>query len=210
MKVLFFTGVALFSVIPLGCNGGDSGSNGEGGNGGVKGKFDLDALNNTIAEFQQCKKDNPGDKKACRDYTARAIEAYYGIDDFADAETKSVYRDVYLIADDMQTSSFWKKLGQATDEGIWDKVRQHLAEGRIMLAYRAADQYRNIVMLMPGEGSTSMKWGKVKVPNAAVLFYHAPEKSFTDKTINYAWPMPAGVEIWIRIGEDETGGPRTW
>ncbi|MBL4592823.1 MAG: hypothetical protein JKX68_03285 [Flavobacteriales bacterium] len=127
-------------------------------------------------------------------FTAKAISAYYGIEDLKKDNQYIEYHDIY---DFVSSSSAWHNLGDAKDKLVMDNAQEFANKGVPVIATDTDDKHKLTVLIIAGEQASSSKWG-VKVPNAAAFFPKNGPEPFVNKTLNYAWSSPDDIEIWVR------------
>ncbi len=130
----------------------------------------------------------------CKEFTAYAASHYYGVEMLKEENQYLEYHDIY---DFVSSSSAWSKLGDADEQSVADQAQEYANNGVPVVAINTDDEYKLVVLIIEGEQTTSSKWG-IKVPNAAAFFPQNGPEPFINKTLNYAWSSPEGIELWVR------------
>lgn len=152
-----------------------------------------ESIEHLLDEYEDCQ-DDAESAMDCKDFTAKAISKYYGVEDLKKDEQYIDYHDIY---DFVSASGAWSNLGDADDQGVMDQAQQFANEGVPVIAIDTDDKHKLTVLIIAGEQASSSKWG-VKVANAAAFFPKNGPEPFINKTLNYAWSSPDDIEVWVR------------
>ncbi len=155
--------------------------------------IDKESIEHLLEEYEECQSEAEN-AMDCKSFTAKAISKYFGVEDLM---VGGQYIPYDGIRDFVSESSAWTNYGDADNQVILDKAQQFANDGIPVIAINTNDAHQLAVLIVAGEKSTSSKWG-VKVPSCAAFFPKNGPESFIDKTLNYAWSSPDGVEIWVR------------
>lgn len=145
-----------------------------------------------LDEYQQCKEEKTSNY--CKAFTARAICEYNGVEDLSE---NGEYVNYHKIHDFILGNSKWKNLGMATSQETLDNAQMMANKGFPVVAIAINDKHNFTVMILQGEQTKSGKWG-LNVPNCAVFFPTNYKRSFINKSLNYAWKSPEGIQLWVR------------
>lgn len=145
-----------------------------------------------LEEYQQCKQNESS--SFCKTFTARAICEYNGVDDLKEEGEFIEYHDIHnkILKDDT-----WKNLGMADSQEALDNAQLMANKGFPVVAIDTKDKHKFSVLVLQGEQAQSGKWG-LNVPNCAAFFPTNYKRSFINKTLNYAWKKPNGIQLWVR------------
>lgn len=150
-----------------------------------------------LDEFLQCT--TTGDKSTCGSYVGQSLKVVYKIDDFHNKKAGR-YMTSAEIAEYVMSSDNWQPIGQSYDQHALDRAAE-LANSRkaVVAVYNNAVNIGHIVLITPGDMTTSGSWG-MKVPAAASFFAVEPSKSFTDKGLSFAFSkqMLRDVTLYAR------------
>jgi hypothetical protein len=154
-------------------------------------------LKGNLDKFLQC---TTGDEKAaCINFVGESLKVVYKVDDFYNKKAGR-YMTAAEITAYLKTSSNWSSLGLSYDQDVLNRASE-LANARkaVVAVYNNAAGIGHIVLITPGEMTTSGSWG-LKVPAAASFFTTEPAKSFTDKALSFAFSkqMLKDVTIYSR------------
>ncbi|MFT7156619.1 MAG: hypothetical protein ACI8Q1_001634 [Parvicella sp.] len=153
-----------------------------------------ETIENILLEYNDCVA-NAESNKDCKSFTARAICEYNGIDDLKKDGDFVMYNEIH---DFVLASENWTTLGFADSQETLSEAQRLANEDYPVIAIKTADKYKFAVIIIKGELKKSNKWNS-DVPSCAVFFPASSKmESFIDKTINYAWSSPEGVEFFIR------------
>ena len=145
-----------------------------------------------LSEYQECKEEN--NSTYCKSFTARAICEYSGVEDLSE---NGAYVNYHKIYDFIQKNSKWKNLGLGTSQESLDNAQLMANKGFPVVAIDTKDKHKFSVIVLQGEQSKSGKWN-LNVPNCAAFFPTNYKRSFINKTLNYAWKSPEGIQLWVR------------
>lgn len=146
-----------------------------------------------LEEYNACQ-DAAETSHECKNFTARAICEYYGIEDLKKDGEYVDYPEIFEI---VSNSPEWKNLGMATDQEVLDNAQNEANNGYAVVAINTEDKYKLAIMVIEGEQAKSGSWGG-NVPNCAAFFPANGPEPFINKTMNYAWGKPEGVQLWVR------------
>jgi len=153
------------------------------------------AIEQLLEEFIACKEANSDERRACKHYTSEAICKYNGIDDFQNSDgTYLEYHDLFVAITD---SPHWSFLGAADDQDVLDNAQGLANRGFPVVCVDANDKHKFAVLIIEGELSNSKKWG-LKCPNSAAFFPSKRPEPYINKTLNYAFKNPKGLEIFVK------------
>lgn len=154
-------------------------------------------IEDVMETFIDCKQENKA-PNMCKEFTARAINSYYGIGDFYSIEKNDTYMSYDNIYDYVTNSTNWKKLGSATNQGVLDMAQENANKGIATIAIETRDHKGvAVALIIEGKQKKSGSWG-LNCPNAAYFFPTNPSQSFIGKTLNYVWEKPDGVYLFSK------------
>jgi hypothetical protein len=156
-------------------------------------KIEKESIEHLLEEYEDCQA-SAESAMDCKDFTAKAISKYFGVEDLM---IEGEYVDYHEIYDFVDGNNAWRKIGGAKSQITLDKAQETANEGFPVIAINTDDEHKMVVLIIAGEQSKSSKWG-VSVPNCAAFFPKNGPEPFINKTLNYAWGSPDGIEIWIR------------
>ena len=145
-----------------------------------------------LEEYRQCKEESRS--TYCKTFTARAICEYNGVEDLKE---KGEFVDYHKIHQIILSSSKWKNLGLANSQESLNNAQLMANKGFPVVAIDTKDKNKFSVIILQGEQSKSNKWD-LNVPNCAAFFPTNYKRSFINKTLNYAWKRPEGIQLWVR------------
>jgi hypothetical protein len=151
------------------------------------------AIEALLDDYENCQSFGK-DAMDCKDFTAKAICQYFGVNDL---QKEGKYIDYHDIYDFVSASNEWENLGSADEQLVLDNAQQFANKGIPVIAIDTEDPHKLTVLIIAGELGSSSKWGG-KVPNCAAFFPINGPQPFINKTLNYAWSSPDGIEIWVR------------
>ena len=153
------------------------------------------AIEQLLEEFIACKESSDDDRRMCKHYTAEAICKYNGIEDFENSDgTYLEYHDLFIAITD---SPNWKFLGEANEQSVLDDAQNLANRGFPVVCIDAQDKHKFAVLIIEGEAQSSKKWG-LTCPNSAAFFPSKRPEPYINKTLNYAFKKPKGLEIFVR------------
>lgn len=153
----------------------------------------LNAFEENLTAFQSCKT-NAQSKAECKYYISKAICEYYGIDDLKKEEAFVDYDKIPTV---ISSNSNWYKIGDFNEENIQKGLE--VVNNKPVLVFNNNNSYVHVVAILPnGSQSKSLKWGNITVPDCVSYFPTRPNKSFTNKGINYAFSNADDLEIWTK------------
>lgn len=152
------------------------------------------AIETILEEYNDCVA-NAESNHDCKTFTARAICEYNGIDDLKEDGEYIMYHEIY---DYITAGGSWESLGFAKNQEVMNEVQDLVNQGYAVIAISTEDKYKFVVLIVKGELSKSGKWG-MDVPSCAAFFPASSKmESFINKTINYAWSSPDGIEFFVK------------
>lgn len=153
------------------------------------------AIETILEEYNDCKS-NAESNHDCKSFVARAICEYNGIKDLIKDGEYIEYHEIYDYI--ISSSSSWKSLGFAPEAKVMADAQKLANDGYAVIAINTEDKHKLSVLIVKGELTKSSNWG-AEVPTCAAFFPASSSlESFINKTINYAWSNPAGVEFFVR------------
>ncbi len=153
------------------------------------------AFQENLTTFQECKSsaNSPAD---CKEFLAKAVCEYYGIEDLKEGGN---YIDYDKIPAKLKELDTWQKVGDFNEENIQIALEQLNGFSKPVLVFNSNDSYVHVVALLPnGNVIKSRKWGDISVPACVSYFPTRPNKSFIKNGINYAFGAADGLEIWMK------------
>lgn len=151
-------------------------------------------LNDLLESFIYCR-ENSESSLTCKYFIAKAIDLYYGINDFKGDDGN--YVDYEFIRPRIESSERWKRIGDAEDQSVLDLAQQHVNDGKAALAISENGAYGHVVLILPGSLHFAPNW-KLNCPNVASFFMISGVKPYVDKSMAYSWSSPVGVGVYIR------------
>lgn len=152
------------------------------------------AIETILEEYNDCVAEAESNKD-CKTFTARAICEYNGIDDLKKDGEYLMYNEIY---DHITSGDSWKSLGFAPDQEVMTEAQDLANQGYGVIAINTEDKHKLVVLIVKGELSKSSKWD-AEVPSCAAFFPASSNmESFINKTINYAWSKPDGIEFFVK------------
>lgn len=137
-----------------------------------------------------------GDNSSCGSYIGESLKIVYNLDDFY-LKKQGRYMIVNEMSDFLAHSDQWTVLGQSYDQNVLNTANQHANEKKAVVAvYRNASGVGHVVVITPGDLTSSGSWG-LKVPAAASFSPVDPTKSFTDKSLSFAFSKMMLKDITI-------------
>ncbi len=147
-----------------------------------------------LEEYNDCKANAEGNHD-CKSFVARAICEYNSLDDLKIDGEYIEYNEIY---DYITKGNSWKSLGFAPDQKVLSDAQKLVNDGYAVIAINTKDKYKFTVLIVKGEETKSSKWG-ANVPTCAAFFPASSKlESFINKTINYAWSKPDGIEFFVK------------
>tara|TARA_B100000401_G_scaffold405112_1_gene319748 strand:- start:331 stop:957 length:627 start_codon:yes stop_codon:yes gene_type:complete len=154
----------------------------------------LNAFEENLAAFNACKESTPG-KGKCKEYLAKAVCEYYGIDDLKEGGN---YVDYDKIPIKLKELDSWENLGEVDEENLATALEKLNNFGKPVLIFNEDASYVHVVALKPnGKSVKSGKWGNISVP-ACISYFPRRKDSFTEKGINYAFKSADDLTIWTK------------
>ncbi len=149
-------------------------------------------IESILEEYQLCNEDESS--SFCKTFTARAICEYNGVDDLKVNNEFVDYHDIHNI---IIKDNTWKNLGLANSQEALDNSQLMANKGFPVVAIDTQDKHKFSVLILQGEQAKSRKWN-LNVPKCAAFFPTNYKRSFINKTMNYAWKSPEGIQLWVR------------
>lgn len=151
-------------------------------------------IENILEEYNDCVA-NAESNKDCKSFIARAICEYNGLNDLKKDGEYIMYNEIH---DFILENGTWESLGSAPDQEVMTQAQDLVNDGHAVIAIKTDDKYKFVVLIIKGELSKSTKWD-AEVPSCAAFFPASSKlESFINKTINYAWSKPEGVEFFVK------------
>ena len=153
------------------------------------------AITELLTDFEICKEENESKRRYCSHYTSEAICKYNGITDFENQDGSYLdYKELFTAITD---SPFWKFLGSAEDQKVLDDAQNLANRGFPVVCIDANDKHKFAVLIIEGECAKSRKW-KLNCPNSAAFFPSKKPDPYVNKTLNYAFKKPNGLELFVK------------
>ena len=154
----------------------------------------INAFEENLTAFNDCKKNTPG-KVKCKEFIAKAVCEYYGIDDLKEGGN---YVDYDKIPKNLKELGSWENLGDFDEKTIKSALNQLNNLGKPVLIFNEDASYVHVVPLAPnGKSVKSGKWGNISVPSC-ISYFPRRNDSFTEKGINYAFKSAEDLTIWAK------------
>jgi hypothetical protein len=154
----------------------------------------INAFEENLAAFNSCKQTTTG-KGKCKEYIAKAVCEYYGIEDLKDG---SNYVDYDKIPKKLKELESWENIGNFDEENINTALEKLNNFGKPVLIFNEDASYVHVVALKPnGKSVKSGKWGNISVP-ACISYFPRRKDSFTEKGLNYAFKSADDLTIWTK------------
>ena len=186
MKKVYFLAVVLFSVLMVGCGPTEEEKKEE----SKKKRIKIETI---LEEYNVCSA-NAESRNGCKNFTARAICEYYGIDDLKKGGEYVEYHDIF---DFVTKDANWKNLGMATEQETLDNAQKMANDGFAVVAIDTEDKHKLAIIIIEGEQVKSGSWG-LNAPMCAAFFPSSGPKPFIHKTLNYAFSSPEGIQLWVK------------
>lgn len=157
----------------------------------------LNAFKENLDGFKSCKA-NSDKNSDCKEFIAKAVCEYYGINDLMEG---SNYIDYDKIPAKLKELDSWQKVGDFTEANIQIAIEQLNSFDKPVLVFNQNDSYVHVVALAPnGNIIKSRKWGNISVPGCISYFptKSRASKSFIKNGINYAFGSADGLVIWMK------------
>ena len=190
MKRVYFFTTLLLSSFMLGCGPTAAEKEKEEKEISTQKRLTIEAI---LEEYNECSA-NAESRNDCKNFTARAICAYYGIDDLKKDGEYVEYHDIY---DFVTADASWKNLGMAAEQKTLDNAQQMANDGFAVVAIDTEDKHKLAIVIIEGEQVKSGSWG-LKAPTCAAFFPASGPKPFIHKTLNYAFSSPEGIQLWVK------------
>jgi hypothetical protein len=138
-------------------------------------------LETELKEFTSC-----DDDMDCSEFSAKALQTVYKLNDFYQPQEKRFMRVSEIIAF-LQDSKSWTKLGPAYQQNILIQAQEYANNKKAVIAvYPGANGVGHVALILPGELQASGSWG-LSVPNSASFLAIDPAKSYVGKGLSYAF-----------------------
>lgn len=152
------------------------------------------AIETILEEYNDCVAEAESNKD-CKTFTARAICEYNGLNDLKKDGEFLMYNEIY---DFITAGDSWKSLGFAPDQDVMTEAQDLANQGYAVIAINTEDKHKFVVLVVKGELIKSGKWN-AEVPSCAAFFPASSKlESFINKSINYAWSKPDGIEFFVK------------
>ncbi|MDY8135254.1 hypothetical protein [Aquimarina sp. 2201CG5-10] len=151
-------------------------------------------LPDIIQDFIQCK-EKASERTDCRNRITQVISETYDLSEFNDPKLGFVIYD--SIRPIIEASTYWQKIGTATDQETLNKATEHANNGGLSLIIDTSTDYGHVVMILPGDIKKSGSWN-MNLPDVLSLLNYKPEKSFYNKSLSYAFEKSEDLQIYTR------------
>lgn len=142
-------------------------------------------LNSSLDQFMDCEKVS-GNGNPCAKFMGQSLNTVYKINDFY-SETASRYLYVNEISALLDESTDWTMIGHAYEQEALDKAQNNANSNVATVAvYLHESGVGHVVVILPGSLHASGSWG-FNVPNTSSFFSAAPNRSFINKGLSYAF-----------------------
>jgi hypothetical protein len=137
------------------------------------------------------------DYSACNAFVSEALSRVYGFDDFKRDKTSRIFPDHVAndIANYVETSSKWHRLGSGGNQGALDDAQRLANEGYAVIAVRADLGQGHVALVIPGETQQS-SWG-LRVPNSASMRIGRPDQTYIGGMLSKAFRDQIKNEVLI-------------
>jgi len=154
----------------------------------------LNAFEENLTAFNICK-DNVSGRGKCKDFLAKAICEYYGIDDLKEGGN---YLDYDKIPKKLKELDSWENIGDFDEKNINTALKKLNNFGKPVLIFNEDVSFVHVVALKPnGKSVISGKWGNISVPSC-ISYFPKRKDSFTEKGLNYAFKSSDDLTIWTK------------
>ena len=154
----------------------------------------INAFEENLAEFNSCKQTTSANGQ-CKEYIAKAVCEYYGIEDLKD---RGNYIDYDKIPKKLEELESWENIGKFDEENIKTALEKLNNFGKPVLIFNEDNSYVHVVALKPnGNSVKSGKWGNISVPTC-ISYFPRRNDSFTEKGLNYAFKSADDLTIWTK------------
>jgi hypothetical protein len=143
-------------------------------------------LTKSVEESKTCQNTQSSNYNPCTKYISESLNIVYGLNDFY---SEQFNRDLTgtEITKYLETNDSWMPIGPAYDQSNLDEAQKLSNAGNAVVAvYVDKEQLGNVSIILPGEQIGSGSWG-MRVPNSVAFFIHAPQKSYLNKGLSYAF-----------------------
>lgn len=142
-------------------------------------------LTNSLTEFKNCEKSG-GNGNPCARFMGESLKIVYGINDFySEADQRYLY--VSEISSYLKESEKWTTLGHAYEQKTLETAQNNAnANIATVAVYLHSSGVGHVVVILPGSLQPSGSWG-FEVPNSSSFFSAAPDRSFVNKGLSYAF-----------------------
>jgi hypothetical protein len=190
MKRVYFFTTLLLSAFIVSCSPTTEEKEQEAKEMSTQKRLTIEAI---LEEYNECSS-NAESRNDCKNFTARAICEYYGIDDLKKEGDYVEYHDIYNF---LTTDDSWKNLGMATVQETLDNAQKMANEGFAVVAIDVEDKHKLAIVIIEGEQVKSGSWG-LNAPQCAAFFPASGPKPFIHKTLNYAFSSPESIQLWVK------------
>lgn len=152
-------------------------------------------LSNSLYQFMAC--DDPTDDLTpCNIFVGESLKKVYLIDDFYSKKLNR-YLLANEIADFLNTSGIWTKLGNCNDQNALKEAQGYANLKKAVVAVlKDVTGQGHIALVLPGDLSWSPSWG-LNVPNSASFFLNRKDKSYIDKKLSEAFLAAKKAEVLL-------------
>lgn len=156
-------------------------------------------LKGHLQEYLACENTVANGINPCNKFLSSALTTVYKVNDFYSKELGR-HMLVSEMAQYLQNSKQWTLLGRGYEQKALRQAQEYANSGKAAVAiYLNEEGIGHMAVILPGEMKPSGTWG-FHVPNSASFFTTAPEKSYIDKGLSYAYerPLLKGVLLYGR------------
>lgn len=190
MKKMYFLVAIFSSVLFLGCGASPEEKAEEKEEVSKLKRITIETI---LEEYNECSA-NAESRNDCKNFTARAICEYYGIDDLKKA---GEYVEYHHIFDFVTKDASWKNLGMASKQVTLDNAQKMANDGFAVVAIDIEDKHKLAIIIIEGKQLKSGSWG-LNAPQCAAFFPASGPNPFIHKTLNYAFSSPEGIQLWVK------------
>lgn len=144
-------------------------------------------LTKAIADFKTCDQTMVKNVNPCSKHIGESINTVYKVNDFY-SEKLGRYLTGTEIIEYLKSNDQWKILGYAYDQKALNEANTYANANKAVIAVRFDDieKIGGVSVILPGKMVKSGSWG-FDVPNSASFFINAPEKSYLNEGLSYAF-----------------------
>lgn len=157
-------------------------------------------LTTAVEAFKVCKGTIENNVNPCSKFTGESVNKIYKVNDFYSDELKR-YLTNTEITKSLEENSHWKKLGFGlSQESLTEAQNSANSKKAVVAVFSDDNGIGHVAIILPGSLTPSGSWG-LNVPNSASFFMNSPSRSYTGKSISYAFTksMINKVIIYERI-----------